>query len=166
MGTGKSIIGRRLAVEMRCRFIDTDHLIEKMAKKRIPQIFAQDGEDHFRKLEAQAVAEAAGMQGYVISTGGGVPLNPDNMAALGKNGIFVALTARPEVILKRVQRRAGERPLLKGPDPLGNITRLLSERQKVYDRSEIIIDTSDIQIDESVQRIVAKVSQVTGQKAD
>ncbi len=162
MGTGKSIIGRRLAVELGSRFVDTDHHIEKMAKKRIPQIFADEGESHFRKLEEQAVAEVAAWEGYVISTGGGVVLNPKNMEALGRNGIFVALTARPEVILKRVQRRAGERPLLQGPDPLGNITRLLTEREKFYADSKVKVDTSDIHIEESVRCIVERISQLTG----
>ncbi len=162
MGTGKSIIGRRLAIELRCRFVDTDHLIEKMAKKRIPEIFSEEGESHFRALEEKVVAEVAAWEGYVISTGGGVPLNPSNMEVLGKNGIFVALTARPEVILKRVQRRAGERPLLQGPDPLGNIAKLMAEREQFYSRSEVKIDTSDIKIEESVHRIVAQISQHTG----
>ncbi|MFQ5587867.1 MAG: shikimate kinase [Nitrospiria bacterium] len=162
MGTGKSIIGRRLAVELRYRFVDTDHLIEKMAQKRVPKIFAEDGEAHFRKLESQVVDDVSDWEGYVISTGGGVPLNPGNMTALRKNGIVVALTARPKVILKRVQRRAGERPLLQGPDPLGNITRLLSEREKYYAGSEIQVDTSDMQIAESVHCIMDRITQFTG----
>ncbi len=162
MGTGKSIIGRRLAVELRYRFVDTDHLIEKTAKKRIPQIFAEDGEACFRDLEVKAVAEAASYEGYVISTGGGVPANPVNVDVLSKTGILVTLTARPEVIFKRVQRRAGERPLLKGPDPLGNIVKLLKIREPFYRRSDIIIDTSDIQIGESVHRIVDRLTQFSG----
>ncbi len=154
MGTGKSIIGRRLAVELRYRFVDTDHIIERRAQKRIPQIFAEEGEAYFRDLEIAAVAEAAALQAYVIATGGGVPCNPINMDVLSKTGILVALTARPEVILKRVQRRAGERPLLKGPDPLGHIHKLLKIREVFYKHSDITIDTSDIQIGESVRHIV------------
>jgi len=162
MGTGKSIIGRRLAVELRYRFVDTDYLIEKMAKKRIPKIFSDEGEAYFRDLEVKAVAEAAAYEGYVISTGGGVPANPVNIDVLSKTGVLVALKARPEVILKRVQRRAGERPLLKGPDPLGNIVRLLKTREKFYRRSDITIDTSDIQIGESVHRIVDQLTKFSG----
>ena len=162
MRTGKSIIGRRLAVELRYRFVDTDHLIEKMAGKRVPEIFSEDGEAHFRALEAKVVSEVSGLEGYVISTGGGVPLNPANLDALSKKGVLVALTARPEVIFKRVQRRSGERPLLKGPDPEGNIARLLNEREKFYQRSAITIDTSDLQIGESVHHIVKELSKLTG----
>ncbi|VAX26248.1 Shikimate kinase I [hydrothermal vent metagenome] len=154
MGTGKSIIGRRLAVELRYRFVDTDHLIEKKAQKRIPQIFSEKGEVYFRNLEVAAVAEAAALEAYVIATGGGVPANSLNMDVLSKTGILVTLIARPEVILKRVQRRAGERPLLKGSDPLGHIYKLLKIREEFYKRSDITIDTSDIQIGESVRRIV------------
>lgn len=162
MGTGKSIIGRRLAVELRYRFVDTDHLIEKMAQKRIPRIFAEDGESFFRDLEVTAVAEAAASKGCVIATGGGVPANSVNIDVLSKTGVLVALTARPEVILKRVQRRAGERPLLRGPDPLGNIVKLLKTRETFYRCSDITIDTSDIQIGESVHRILAQLRAFKG----
>jgi len=158
MGTGKSIIGRRLAVELRFRFADTDYLIEEAAGKRIPEIFSEEGEAHFRALEEEVVRRVAAWEGHVISTGGGVPLNPSNMEALGKTGIFVTLTAQPEVIFRRVKRRAGERPLLKGPNPLGAINRLLLEREKYYSRSEIRVDTSEIQIGESVHRIIDQLN--------
>lgn len=162
MGTGKSIVGRRLAVELHYRFVDTDQLIEARVEKRIPEIFSEDGEAHFRKLEADVVEEIVGWEAYVISTGGGVPLNPENLKALERTGILVTLAARPEVILKRVQRRAGERPLLKGPNPLSAIRGLLSEREKYYNRSAITVDTSDIPIGESVQRIIAQLPDSVG----
>lgn len=158
MGTGKSIIGRRLAVELKYRFIDTDRLIEKRAQRRIPDIFSKDGESYFRALEAEAVSVVAGWSAYVIATGGGVPLNRANVEVLGRTGILVALTARPEVILKRVQRRAGERPLLKGPDPLSNITALLADREEAYGCASIKIDTSDIPVEESVYLIMDQIS--------
>ena len=162
MGTGKSIVGRGLAVELQYRFVDTDRLIEERVGKRIPEIFSQDGEAYFRTLEAEVVAEIADWEAYVISTGGGVPLNPKNVKALDRTGIFVTLSTRPEVILKRVKRRAGERPLLKGPDPLSAIRSLLSERKKYYNRSAITVDTSDIPIEESVKRIMAQLPDSIG----
>ncbi|MFQ5780877.1 MAG: shikimate kinase [Nitrospiria bacterium] len=162
MGTGKSIIGRRLAVEFGYRFVDTDQLIEERAGKRIPEIFAEEGEAWFRRLETETILDVSERTGCVISTGGGVPLNPDNMKALGRNGILVSLRARPEVILKRVQKRAGKRPLLQGPNPLSEIRRLLEEREVFYNRSAIIIDTSDIEVKESVRRIKERVLEIAG----
>ncbi|MFQ5597713.1 MAG: shikimate kinase [Nitrospiria bacterium] len=162
MGTGKSIIGRRLAVELQYRFIDTDRLIEERCKKSIPEIFLDEGEPYFRKLESEVVSEVADLKNHVIATGGGVASNPTNLEVLEKSGVLVTLSARPEVILRRVQRRAGKRPLLKGTNPLETINRLLSEREAGYRRSAIHIDTSDIRVEESVHRIVDRVSEWVG----
>jgi len=157
MGTGKSIVGRRLAVELQYRFVDTDSLIEERTGKKIPEIFSQEGEEHFRSLESEVVAEVAGWEGHVISTGGGVPLNPLNLDCLEKQGILVCLITRPEVILRRVKRRSGQRPLLQTPDPLRKIKALLSERNAAYNRARIRVDTSDIPIKKSVQRILKQL---------
>lgn len=158
MGTGKSIIGRRLAVELRYHFIDTDKMIEDRTQKRVPEIFDESGEAYFRSMEAEIVKEVSELSHHVISTGGGVPINPENLDCLEQSGILVTLTARPEIILKRVQRRKGERPLLDDGNSLTTITRLLSERLPYYSRSIIAIDTSDIQIGESVRRLLKQIT--------
>ncbi|MFQ5580241.1 MAG: shikimate kinase [Nitrospiria bacterium] len=157
MGTGKSIIGRRLAVEMGYRFADTDQIIEERVHKRIDEIFAEEGEPRFRYYESETVRDVSGWSGYVISTGGGVPLQEENVKALSEKGILVSLKARPEVILKRVRKRAGKRPLLKEAQTLSRINSLLAERKPYYDRAAISIDTSDIDVQESVRRIKIKV---------
>lgn len=157
MGTGKSIIGRRLAIELGYHFIDTDKMIEDRTQKRVPEIFQESGEAYFRTMEAEIVKEVSELDHHVISTGGGVPANPANLDYLEQSGILVTLTARPEIILKRVQRRKGERPLLEEGNPLKTITRLLSDRLPYYSRSIITIDTSDIQIGESVRRLLKKL---------
>jgi len=165
MGTGKSIIGRRLAVELGYRFADTDQIIEERAHKRIDKIFAEEGESWFRQLELETVHDVSGWSGYVISTGGGVPLQEENLKALSGNGILVSLKARPEVILRRVRKRLGKRPLLRGPHPLSRITRLLTERQPFYDRAAFSIDTSDVDVQESVRRIKIKVLERMGENS-
>jgi shikimate kinase len=108
------------------------------------------------------VREVSEWSGYVISTGGGVPLIEENVKALSKNGILVSLKARPEVILKRVRKRVGKRPLLRGPHPLSKITRLLAERKPFYDRAVFSVDTSDYNVQESVRRIKMKVLERMG----
>ena len=90
MGTGKTAVGRRLARRLKRKFVDTDAEIEKITGKTIAQIFARDGATRFRSEEALLVKKLAPKEGLVISTGGGLVLNPENVRLLRENGIFVA----------------------------------------------------------------------------
>ena len=164
MGTGKSVVGRRLAIDLRYQFVDTDHMIEEKTGKKISEIFEEEGEAQFRNLEAEVAEEVGRRSDHVISTGGGIVLNPANMEALSRNGILVSLQARPEIIFKRVQKRAGQRPLLQGPDPLSQIKRLVLEREPYYRRATFTIDTSDLPLEEVVHQIKKKVLQGEDQK--
>ena len=87
-GSGKSSIGRQLAAEYGRQFIDTDQLIEENTGESIPQIFADRGETAFRKLETEAVRQAGRASRSIISTGGGVILNNENMLALKSTGLL------------------------------------------------------------------------------
>jgi shikimate kinase len=111
----------------------------------------------FRNLESEVAQEVGQRHDHVISTGGGIVLNPANLEALGRNGILISLQARPEIIFKRVQKRAGQRPLLQGPDPLSQIKRLILEREPYYRRATFTIDTSDMPLEEVVHEIRKKV---------
>ena len=91
-GCGKSAVGRLLARRLGKQFVDTDRMVEDMAKKPIPAIFAQEGEAAFRALESRAVREAGSRTGCVISTGGGVVTRPGNRPPLRQNGVIVHLT--------------------------------------------------------------------------
>jgi shikimate kinase len=157
MGTGKSVVGRHLAAELRYQFVDTDQMIEEKTGKKISEIFVQQGEAQFRAWEAEAVREVSDRNRCVISTGGGIVLNAENLEALSRKGVLISLQARPEVILKRVQKRAGQRPLLQKPDPLSEIQRLLSEREPFYRRASFMIDTSDMRLEEVVRQIKEKI---------
>lgn len=85
-GCGKSTVGMRLAELTGRRVISVDNEIERVAGKTIPEIFAQSGEDEFRRLERIETAKAAGMSGVIIATGGGVIKTPENYDSLSKNG--------------------------------------------------------------------------------
>jgi len=165
MGTGKSAVGRRLATAFRYQFIDTDQMIEEKTHKRISEIFAEQGEEAFRRLEAEVVVDVAERSGCVISTGGGIVLNSKNLDQLARNGILVLLRSRPEVIFKRVQKRAGQRPLLQKADPLSEIKRLLAEREPFYQRADISLDTSDMELEDVVQQIKGKVLEIEGRES-
>ena len=82
MGTGKTTVGRLVAEQLKFELLDTDALIEQRSGKKIAEIFAQNGEPAFRQLESQLVHELASRDKTVISTGGGLPTNPANLANL------------------------------------------------------------------------------------
>ena len=101
MGTGKSSVGKVLARKLGRVLIDTDAVVEERAGRKIRDIFEKEGESRFRVLEKEAVYFAATHTKAVITTGGGVVLNPENLAALRENGVIVALSASVEPIARR-----------------------------------------------------------------
>jgi shikimate kinase len=157
MATGKSAVGRALAARLHCRFIDSDHEIVARAGKPIAAIFADDGEAAFRRLERQVIADlAAAPESAVIATGGGAMVDDGNYAALAQAGTIVCLTARPEVIARRVSAGNVIRPkLIEGNLPLdARIVELMEARKDVYARASIIIDTSDLTVDAAAARVL------------
>lgn len=88
-GSGKTTLGKKLAKKIGKTFVDLDKEIVSIAGKTIPEIFAQDGEPHFRALETQVAMEFGKQKGFVIATGGGVLLNPINALALKQNGKMI-----------------------------------------------------------------------------
>jgi len=153
------MVGRELAKRLEMKYIDTDEMIQKREGRGIPEIFAQDGESYFRKIETQVVKEVSKLEGYVISTGGGVVLNRENMEALKKRGYLVCLKATPEVILRRIKEGGEERPLLKGfVDQKKRIQELLEKRNPLYKQVDFVIDTSFLPVSEIVDRIVTSLS--------
>jgi len=153
MGTGKTALGRRLAQRLGREFIDTDAEIERVTGKTVAQIFAQDGMTRFRSEETLLVRKLAGRKGLVISTGGGLVLNPENVLTLKENGVLIALTAAPEVIYQRVKSKI-DRPLLLKGELKERIVNLLKEREGVYDVAEYTMDTGVLGQEEAVERII------------
>lgn len=156
MGTGKTTVGRRVAAHLGRPFIDTDALIEARAGRPILRIFAEDGEEAFRRLESEVVAEASAQAGVVIATGGGVVLRPENMARLRRSGVIVALRADPRAILARVGAGRG-RPLL-GPDPEARVRHLLEQRDALYRAADLTVETTSLSVDEAASRVIALVA--------
>jgi shikimate kinase len=139
MGTGKSTVGNALAAMLHLRLIDTDALIEQRAGKRIADIFATDGEARFREYEGQVVRELEEARGCVISTGGGLVVNPAHMESLKKHSLVVCLWASPESIFARVGHQT-HRPLLRGPEPLARIKELLAQREPFYRQADVLLN--------------------------
>ena len=141
MGTGKTSVGRRMASQLRMRYVDTDDIIERDSGRRISNIFEEDGELAFRDLESEAVRKASKLYNHVISTGGGVVLRETNMEALKQSGIIFCLTATPEEIYRRVRHQT-HRPLLQTPDALAKIRSMLKERHSYYAEADYMVRTT------------------------
>ena len=154
MGTGKSCVGKAVAERLGLDFIDMDDVVVERAGKSIPEIFADDGEESFRAFERQIVEDLSQQSGHVIATGGGVIKNSDNLRDYSRSGLVICLSATPEVILERVKSDTN-RPLLNTADKMGEILSLLESRQELYNSVENQIDTSDLSVDEIVDRITA-----------
>lgn len=129
-GSGKSSIGRYVAELAQMDFIDTDQLIEQKNNLSIPDIVKQHGWDHFRQLEAEVIQNLNPVNS-VISTGGGVILNPQNTTKLKQLGTVIYLEATPEVLAERTKN--SDRPALKeGLSLEQELAKLLEERQEFY----------------------------------
>ena len=112
MGAGKTTLGRALAKTMNLQFIDLDDFIVSRYHKTIKEIFAEEGEDGFRRAERRALEEVAGYEDVIISLGGGTPCFFDNMQLVRKAGRTVYLKPTEDVLLERLIIGKHKRPLL------------------------------------------------------
>src|SRR5215469_1981450 len=131
MGAGKSTVGRRLAARLHLPFIDADTEIEAAAGMSIPEIFEAHGEPHFRDGEARVIARLLEGGPAVLATGGGSFMREETRRRIGDKAVSIWLKADAEVIMRRVRRRA-DRPLLRNADPEATVTRLIGEREPIY----------------------------------
>jgi shikimate kinase len=158
MATGKSIVGKALKEHLgkNYSFIETDLLIEDLAGKSIPKIFSEDGEALFREYELEACKKVAQLKKSIISCGGGVVLNKENIEILKQTCQIVLLTASPEEIYCRAIKDGKEnRPIINKGDLYKEIETLLRYREPYYKSSaEIIIDTTKKSIDRIVEEIL------------
>jgi shikimate kinase len=153
MGAGKSVCGRLLARRLGRCFVETDDMIVSLDGRPIPEIFRQDGEETFRRLEGEAVAALSLKSGDVIATGGGLPCREGRMEALRELGTVVWLRGDlPELLIRA--GRAGARPMLSGRTPK-EIEALFRARQPYYARAHLSVDTVGLGIDQVVARLLA-----------
>jgi len=101
-GSGKSTLGKLIAVKLGREFIDLDNRIEKLANKKIAQLVDEHGWTHFRNLERQVTGEISQKNNLVISTGGGTFIDPENAKKLKENGFVLLLTANIQTLEKRI----------------------------------------------------------------
>lgn len=153
MAVGKSVVGRNLAKKLRRRFVDLDRLIEKTAGMKVRDIFIQKGEPYFRKLEKQMLAAVLQDEGQVIATGGGIIMDDDSLMLLRDRALLVGLTASVDTLLTRAGN-SSKRPLLKGTNRQERVEQLLQQRQSRYAQAHVTIDTTELNLDQVVERII------------
>jgi shikimate kinase len=133
--------------------VDMDALIEEREGRKISDIFQTDGESYFRKLEREMSRELGGREGLVISTGGGIVLNPENIEALAANGLVVCLQASPDVLMERLKGDSS-RPLLEGSKE-EKIRELLEVRRPLYAAVPYQVDTDSLSPEEVAEQILS-----------
>jgi shikimate kinase len=161
MGSGKSTVGKRLALRLKYSFVDMDKTIEEESGMTIRKIFEKKGEDEFRRIEHKLILKTVKMNGVVVSTGGGVPCFFDNMDIINMNGISIYLKMTSEDLLKRLKGSKYERPLIRdlSTDEMANyIKEKLREREPYYLKSKYIIDGKDPDIAE-IAKLLKKEKQ-------
>lgn len=145
MGAGKTTVGKALSKEMGIPFYDLDWYIESRMRKTVSQLFAERGEEGFRKIEHNMLHEVAEFENVILSCGGGTPCFFDNIDYMNQQGDVVYLKASPEVLYKHLLMGKTDRPLLKGKTPkelIAYIREQLAYREQFYSKARNIIDVS------------------------
>ena len=168
MGSGKTTVGRALAKEIGMPFYDLDWYIESRMRKKISQIFAERGEEGFRKIECNMLHEVAEFEDVVISCGGGTPCFFDNIDYLNQQAQVVWLRCSPEVLHKHLLMGKGDRPLLKGKTPDELITFIrqqLESREPYYNKARYTLDVSLMDNTEKIKITIEKLRELLNLEA-
>lgn len=158
-GAGKTVWGKKLAAHFHWSFFDLDQYIEERESKTIAQLFELSGEAAFRKKETIALKNivAGNEKPFVLSCGGGVPLNPSNFSLMKEHGCIVYLKAKIETLFHNLQHEAGKRPLLQQDKNFAvSLTELYEKRKKIYEQADYIFDVENLSLTdfESLQECI------------
>lgn len=155
-GSGKTSVGQAVATRLGRTFLDLDLEIERREGRTITEIFAQEGEGYFRKKERALTEELREVGNMILSPGGGWVTDPDTVALLRPPGRLIYLRVRPETILRRLGPQRSTRPLLMRPDPLGELKRLLAQRQGAYEAADHLVNAELVDL----QTVINKVAEL------
>lgn len=157
MGAGKSTVGKLLAKKLGRRFLDADHVIEDRCGVKIPVIFEMEGEDGFRKREAQAIKDTTAEYDVILATGGGAVLLPENRQFLSERGTVIYLHANPMELWHRTKGGEG-RPLLKNGDAKKILESLYATRDPLYrEIADYVIETGKPSVNQLVNTLIMQL---------
>ncbi len=156
---GKSTVGKKLALRLGRRFVDTDDLLEERQQALISEIVKSLGWEYFRKVEKNVIEEISTQDHLVIAAGGGVVLDRENVTALKKNGLMVWLKADRQVLHNRMiqdPRTVVQRPPLTGKGVLGELEEVMACRAPLYEKAmEAQLDTSAMDVSTVVESVLS-----------
>jgi len=169
MGVGKTTVGRRLARELQRPFADADEQLELRAGRIIPAIFRDDGEEAFRRLESEVLADLLGRaHPLVVAAGGGVVTRPENRALMGRRAFVIWLRASAGFLAARADPT--HRPLLTGdPDPAAALGRLIAIRAPLYEEvADAVVDVEPFHAadDKPKQALARHIAELVGVHAE
>ncbi len=153
MGSGKTTIAKLLSEKLNFKYTDIDFLIEEKENMKISEIFAQKGENYFRKFEQEIILSSFITGNTIISLGGGAFENPETRKFLLNNSTVIYLKTSPETIYERIKNNT-TRPLLCGKMSVEKIDEILRIREKNYESASIIINTNN----KTPNRIVEEIT--------
>ena len=152
-GSGKTTVGRRLARRLKMRFVELDKHIEHRAGMRLAEIFTIHGEDFYRRLERDTLADLlAGRQSMVLAVGGGLVTAPETYALLLRQSTTIWLKTRAEDCWNRVMRQGDRRAVEQHSQAREALRQLVARRDPLYARAAVSIDTSATTINQAVDK--------------
>lgn len=158
MGSGKTAIGKALALRLGVPFLDSDAEIEAAANATIAEIFARDGEPFFRSRESEVIGRLLSGRPCILSTGGGAFMADRNRHMISEKGVSVWLNASLDTLWERVRHKEG-RPLLKTANPRQTLADLLAQREPIYGLADLRVLTELANtIDQTTNRVIDSLS--------
>jgi shikimate kinase len=172
MTSGKSTIGPILANVLGWHFYDLDKVLEEKEKMSVVEIFEKKGEEYFRRMERETLAELSENDNIVIALGGGTIANEANLQLIKSSGVLVYLKVSPDVLYKRLKNKI-DRPLFKDlvlgekseEEFVGRIKELLEKREAKYNQADLEIITDEARIGVTVDKIAKQVKSFLNEKS-
>ena len=159
MGAGKTTIGRSLAKRMDMGFVDTDREIEARTGVSIPTVFDIEGEEGFRRREAEVIQALSRQDGQIVATGGGAVLRPENRVNMRTGGFVVYLNVPPTILWERT-RHDRNRPLLQVDNPLRRLEELYAIRDPLYrEVADLVVDGGRMGAQTIIQVLVKELEE-------